>query len=396
MEIRNCLFCGKEFEAKSNKHKCCCKSHTDKYLRKQAGATYTERASLDDRNKRIIELAKSGLSCEEIKQELNLKLDCRSIYSILQKNGVKAKQKRERKKKECKKKAEDRNHERNAQIFELRKQGYSYKDIAEVFDMKKGSVAALCRDHGFGGVMSANDSRVRVKDQKEHVDKYLPDGYEYVSGYSGSDGILEIKCKKCDTVFNISMSWIRNINCKGISCPECKRKRKEEAEIHKKLEREKAEAERKARAEQRTAEKEAEREAKKRTVKCKICGKIFATYNSKQKCCSAECSKKYSNRLSTRRKDERVADDKRIDKDITALGLYLRDGGRCWICGGRCDTSDYIMRDGYKICGNNYPSVDHVVPVCEGGEDSWENVRLAHRICNTKRYFAEKITASCQ
>ena len=99
MEIRNCLFCGKEFEAKSNKHKCCCKSHADKYLRKQAGATYTERASLDDRNKRIIELAKSGLSCEEIKQELNLKLDYRSIYSILQKNGVKAKQKRERKKK---------------------------------------------------------------------------------------------------------------------------------------------------------------------------------------------------------------------------------------------------------------------------------------------------------
>lgn len=71
--------------------------------------------------------------------------------------------------------------------------------------------------------------------------------------------------------------------------------------------------------------------------------------------------------------------------------MFVRDGGVCWICGGKCNPNDYVIRDGYKICGNYYPSVDHIVPICEGGEDSWKNVRLAHRICNSKRYFAEKV-----
>ena len=60
-----------------------------------------------------------------------------------------------------------------------------------------------------------------------------------------------------------------------------------------------------------------------------------------------------------------------------------------------CDLNDYVVTDNTIICGDYYPSVDHVVAVCDGGEDSWDNVRLAHRICNSMRYY-KKVTPSYQ
>ena len=78
------------------------------------------------------------------------------------------------------------------------------------------------------------------------------------------------------------------------------------------------------------------------------------------------------------------------DYSITVKALYERDNGLCWLCGKRCDMNDYETReDGTIVCGENYPSVDHIIPVCEGGKDTWDNVRLAHRGCNAKRYWEE-------
>ena len=37
------------------------------------------------------------------------------------------------------------------------------------------------------------------------------------------------------------------------------------------------------------------------------------------------------------------------------------------------------------ISGNNYPSIDHVIPVSKGGTHTWDNVKLAHRHCNTMK-----------
>lgn len=72
-----------------------------------------------------------------------------------------------------------------------------------------------------------------------------------------------------------------------------------------------------------------------------------------------------------------------VDKDITLQGLFKRDQGVCHICGLRCLWDDYITRDGVVICGEWYPSIDHVIPLAKGGYHSWENVKLAHRRCNT-------------
>ena len=386
--MATCLYCGAEFDAIRKHTKFCSHSCNCKYYRRQkAGeqgiAIGEERSALvDDRNRKMVELADLGLSCEEIKEELGLDVCVSHIQQVLRSLGVRAKARPG-------KKHQERLSERNAEIVKLRKQGHSLRQIAKTLGLDRCSVGTVCRRYGLGGVLPNNDQT--VKDPKKHVESYLPEQYSYVSGYAGSDGILTIKHAECGGQFDISMGWIRNVYRNDINCPICaslERERKAEA---KKREQEARAEERKQLSALRKAEQEAAREAKRRTVKCEICGKEFVTYRQNAACCSSECAKKKANRYASHRKDSRIADEKRIDKDISALGLFVRDGGRCWICGGKCDPHDYTIKDGYKICGNNYPSVDHVVPICEGGEDSWENVKLAHRICNTKRYFAEKV-----
>lgn len=71
------------------------------------------------------------------------------------------------------------------------------------------------------------------------------------------------------------------------------------------------------------------------------------------------------------------------DRDITLAKLYRRDNGVCYLCGGLCNWSDHITRDGAFIAGNTYPSVDHVKPLALGGCDTWDNVKLAHFRCNS-------------
>lgn len=58
--------------------------------------------------------------------------------------------------------------------------------------------------------------------------------------------------------------------------------------------------------------------------------------------------------------------------------LLRRDGYHCWLCGQR-----------FAIGANpNHPmapSLDHVLERRNGGWDSHDNLRLAHRICNSQR-----------
>lgn len=50
----------------------------------------------------------------------------------------------------------------------------------------------------------------------------------------------------------------------------------------------------------------------------------------------------------------------------------------CEICGEPCDPTDKR----WGVCGPFYPSVDCIVPMSKGGGYTWDNVQLAHCICN--------------
>lgn len=116
------------------------------------------------------------------------------------------------------------------------------------------------------------------------------------------------------------------------------------------------------------------------TRNCIICGKEFKTWRSIQWTCSPECEK-----VKIRQRSDARLRGKIIDKDITLIKLADKYQGKCQICGEPVDWDDCIEKDGTIICGNMYPSIDHILPISKGGLHSWDNIQLAHRICNCKK-----------
>lgn len=115
--------------------------------------------------------------------------------------------------------------------------------------------------------------------------------------------------------------------------------------------------------------------------KCAMCGKEFITTRLRTLTCSEHCSKRYDYSKKPSR-TERYKDIT-IDKDITLEKLSVRDGGVCQICGEPVNWDDKKTINGLVLCGNYYPSIDHITPISKGGLHSWDNIQLAHRICNS-------------
>lgn len=86
------------------------------------------------------------------------------------------------------------------------------------------------------------------------------------------------------------------------------------------------------------------------------------------------------------KREKRMKNNGRMDKDISLKKLYKRDKGICYICGELCDYNDYnISENGAFIARKFYPSIDHVQPLSKGGLHTWDNIKLAHMICNSKK-----------
>lgn len=118
---------------------------------------------------------------------------------------------------------------------------------------------------------------------------------------------------------------------------------------------------------------------------CRNCGIVFIPTVKKSKVfCSEECREEYKRRYSHAVGKRRLR-GKIIDRDITLDRLIARDNGRCGLCGGVVDKNDYTIKDGAFITGALYPSIDHIKPLSKGGLHSWDNVQLAHFVCNARK-----------
>jgi len=193
--------------------------------------------------------------------------------------------------------------------------------------------------------------------------------WEYVGGYTGSDGSMDVKHIPCGTVTTKTCTTIRH---NKIRCSVCEAKEREQ--LAKEKEQKKA-----IEKEVRSFFKRIKRYEQIKAKECPVCGCFF--YDSRAKYCSEECSKEtirhYWNMKNERRRKQSYTEE---SKTITLKKLFDRDGGTCWICGGACDY-DADSND------NDYPSIDHVIPIVRGGKDEWNNIRLAHRLCNSKKWM---------
>lgn len=110
---------------------------------------------------------------------------------------------------------------------------------------------------------------------------------------------------------------------------------------------------------------------------CPVCKEMFVAYYPLTVYCSEKCKKK----IRPRKKDR--YNGITIDNDISLKILAIQDHDICQICGKKVNWDDWIERDGTIICGDDYPSIDHILPISRGGLHAWDNVQLAHRGCNT-------------
>lgn len=271
-------------------------------------------------------------------------------------------------------------------------EGHTAVEVAEKFGASRDHAKKICRGVDRGNPYRpyrnqyTNGSFDRISNVKQWIKKCNSD-MEYVGGFKDFDSPVRIRCLKCGSVFDRSMITIRK--CHKTTCETC---RVLEAEVAKeehaqevlKRKRERHEAAVEAAALRAVAKKES------KIHNCPVCG----TITSRRKYCSPECCRKANGAYNAER--SKVHEIRRrtrtrnqiVDRDISLQKLFERDNGICWICGMVCDYSDKESNGNTIVAGNLYPSIDHIVPLSQGGEHSWKNVKLAHRICNTVRFYS--------
>ena len=119
---------------------------------------------------------------------------------------------------------------------------------------------------------------------------------------------------------------------------------------------------------------------------CCYCGKKFIAHYPTTKYCSNACKRKPF-------KEKDRYSGITVDKNITLRRLAKRDHNLCKICGLFVDWNDKEEIDGTVVCGDYYPSIDHITPISKGGLHSWNNVQLAHRRCNYEKGDKTEVTA---
>lgn len=258
------------------------------------------------------------------------------------------------------------------QIVSMRQQGMTSREIADELGVSAASVKYYCKRNGIATTERAkNPNRHTGEDAARMIAAAAPN-LEYISGYTSGQELVTVRCKNCGTVFERRFDGIVFKNQHG--CPECKRRQKQERRLEKAEERRQKENDRRHKAEARQEQIELTFNV------CPVCGKLTL----RPKYCSDKCRKKaeWQSHDVRRRAKIKAA---MVDRDITLAGLFRRDGGVCQLCGKPCRLDDYVIQRGQKQCGDWYPSIDHIIPLAKGGRHSWENVQLAHRICNSRK-----------
>lgn len=268
-----------------------------------------------------------------------------------------------------------------AKVLDLRRSGLGYKAIAKQLSIDRNKVIYICRKNGLTGRI-ADTPRASEIAVADYVNR---SGFDYVGGYTMAKKPITVRCRDCGRTFERQAHIFRDVvNGTWTFRNECPLCRQDQIDKRQKERREQTENDARIKAEQR-AKKAAElisRQTEERLAihVCKNCGKEYSIgvtgYNSEQYC-SAKCAKRWAMRVKNDRRIRRLK-NRPMDSDITLEKLFARDHGICYLCGKSCDWAD--VTDGNA--GDQYPSIDHVKPVSKGGSHTWDNIKLAHRVCN--------------
>jgi len=267
--------------------------------------------------------------------------------------------------------------EHGDEVIALVRAGETFADVGKRFGCSKNAVADYCHKRGVRSRWEDHNQwgeyDERLRRAVKVIEKHAPT-FEYVGGFTDTDSPVDLRCKVCGTVKRVSMITVR----KGkVECVVC---RKLETEKRQQAKRDEKANEIKERQEAKARKRLLKWIAKSEQTELRFCSCGAPLANNLSDYCTG-CQRRIANKrkeISRRVKIKNAL----IDSDITVQGVFRRDGGRCWLCGEQCNPNDFVEHEGVIICGDQYPSIDHVIPLSKGGEHSWANVKLAHRRCN--------------
>ena len=292
-------------------------------------------------------------------------------------------------------------------------QGHTVKETAERFNVTTVQINNIVKRRGLTngrdwqtGSFEANQKRAREAENRISM-RLNANNFDYLGGYE--TGHIAIKCRICGDVFERTLDSLK----KGAVpvCFECQKnetkKRQTEAKqqrIFESEQRQKTRKEKKQRVEVEKAEAYSRLLNDKNHV-CIECGKYFSIADYMEDCglkqiqhnpnyCSDVCKRKANHRKSKECKKRAGNLDRgnhrhrarkygvSYESGITLKRLVQRDGLKCQICGGMCDWKDCSWT---KYSGPTHPSIDHIIPMAKGGGHTWDNVQVAHMICNSQK-----------
>ena len=307
--------------------------------------------------------------------------------------------------------------------LELIEKGYSVSRVAEMLGVGKPKINYAKRLYGVKSVrgfttsgINYNDIRFAEHKQANITQDYnkrrkqesesrlafllLDKGFFYIGGYDGLHGKSDVKlsCLVCGGTFT-RHDCVSLFKANQIQCPYCTAKIKEQKE---RAQEEKRRAKEERRLNLKLKAEREEQEKLNTEQVCKWCGKTFtlAEYREREHTnhcqftayCSSDCREKGNrqalkewnkeNKYKARHKERAIKYGCEYENGVTLKRLIKRDGLRCAICGGMCDLNDRSYGNGN---GPLYPSIDHIKPMSKQGGHTWDNVQIAHIICNARK-----------
>lgn len=276
------------------------------------------------------------------------------------------------------------NQELHDKIIELKSQGKTNEEAANLLNISSTAVWSHWSSTDNKTLADKEEYDKRLSNLISIINSYIGEDWEYYSGFINRRSPVQLRCKHCGDIVTVSADRIRHWKQRSIHkeyvhvyCDVCDYIEEEnERNYNDKIE---------YQAFIQRASLEYAKASVVNVHTCKTCGRIF--YAPSHRCyCSPECKAIYYNvqfKVYKCNRYKRIK-DVLVDKDISLEELCIRDKGICWLCGEPVDWSDVTYNEnGHCVTGNMYPSVDHVVPLAKGGVHSWDNVRLAHRRCNS-------------
>ena len=300
------------------------------------------------------------------------------------------------------------------EALEYYAQGHTLRETAEKYGISEGLLSNVAsrkhisngRDFHKAGCLAARENLRKGRERQQEiahqkrVQRLLKLGFDYVSDVGeGKNRKGRVRCQTCGHVFEKSIRHLTNGN---VICSECVRLEKEEKERI-----------RKAEIEERKKQKEVERFQKNplglsyyqlekeqkldEVFVCKECGREYTPRQYMKSCgiqsysnigfCSYACRRRAYLRKqhkagfrNHRHRAHKYGCD--YDSSVTLKKLIKRDGLRCGICGRMCNPFDNTWTDHF---GASSPTLDHIIPLAKGGSHTWDNVQVAHAICNSKK-----------